>query len=87
VPYSFDPDIYQQLIDGGVDDLLAKHYSHLFIRDPLVIYEELLHQDNGTSSDHFEVRAVDVEHTVNELADNEIQASPTQFQYRMESRV
>ena len=55
VPFSFDPEIFKQLTEGGVDELLAKHYAHLFIRDPLVIYKELLHQDNQNSSDHFEV--------------------------------
>lgn len=34
---------------------LAKHFAHLFIRDPLVVYSELLHQDNMKSTDHFEV--------------------------------
>lgn len=38
----------------GIDDLLAKHMSHLFIRDPLVIYEESIKQDNQKSTDHFE---------------------------------
>lgn len=48
-------DIYQELVDNGVDDLLAKHYGHLFIRDPLVVFRELLDVDDKTSSDHFEV--------------------------------
>lgn len=39
----------------GVDELLARHYAHLFIRDPLVIFRELLDQDDQTSTDHFEV--------------------------------
>jgi glutamate--cysteine ligase catalytic subunit len=30
------------------------HYAHLFVRDPLVIFKELLEQDNSASSDHFE---------------------------------
>lgn len=65
---AFDPEIYQDLQDAGnnhnliqiinkskgVDTLLAKHYAHLFIRDPLVIFNELLDQNNLTSSDHFE---------------------------------
>ena len=38
----------------GVDEQLAMHYAHLFIRDPLVIFKELLNQDNTASSDHFE---------------------------------
>ncbi|KAJ3053715.1 hypothetical protein HK097_003566 [Rhizophlyctis rosea] len=50
----FDKEIYRQLIDGGVDEHLAKHYAHLFIRDPLVIFQELLEQDDTASSDHFE---------------------------------
>jgi glutamate--cysteine ligase catalytic subunit len=38
----------------GVDALLARHYAHLFIRDPLVVFRELLHVDDSVSSDHFE---------------------------------
>ncbi|KAJ3369351.1 hypothetical protein HDU91_007272 [Kappamyces sp. JEL0680] len=49
-----DHDIYQQLMDGGVDEMLAKHYAHLFIRDPLVVFRELLDVDDRRSSDHFE---------------------------------
>lgn len=50
----FNQQAYEQLRAAGVDDLLAKHLAHLYIRDPLVIYEELLQQDNTTSTDHFE---------------------------------
>jgi len=42
------------LIDNNVDDLLAKHIAHLFIRDPIVIFNELLNQDDSKSMDHFE---------------------------------
>jgi len=38
-----------------MDDLLAKHFAHLFIRDPLVIFSETIEQDDGVMSDHFEV--------------------------------
>jgi len=38
------------------DPRLAKHFAHLFIRDPLVVYKELIEQDDETSSDHFEVK-------------------------------
>jgi len=41
----------------GIDDLLSKHVSHLFIRDPIVIFSELLDQDDSESTDHFEVRS------------------------------
>ncbi|KAI8900456.1 glutamate-cysteine ligase-domain-containing protein [Globomyces pollinis-pini] len=49
-----DNDVYKQLVDGGVDELLAKHYAHLFIRDPLVVFNELLNVNDADSSDHFE---------------------------------
>lgn len=29
-----DKDVKQRLIDGGMDNLLATHFAHLFIRDP-----------------------------------------------------
>lgn len=49
-----NPEAYNSLIAAGVDDILARHVAHLFIRDPLVIFRELLQQDNSESSDHFE---------------------------------
>ncbi len=50
----YDKEIYEKLVAEDVDHLLAKHYAHLFIRDPLVIFRELLDQDDQASSDHFE---------------------------------
>ena len=32
----YDEEILQQLLEGGVDEILARHLAHLFIRDPLV---------------------------------------------------
>jgi glutamate--cysteine ligase catalytic subunit len=52
----YDKSIHDKLIKEGVDDKLAKHIAHLFIRDPLVIFEELLNVDDTISSDHFEVK-------------------------------
>ncbi|KAF9118819.1 hypothetical protein BGW39_000844 [Mortierella sp. 14UC] len=54
IPLVFDEDIYKKLSDNGIDDLLARHISHLFIRDPLVIFHELLNVDDNESTDHFE---------------------------------
>ena len=51
----YDEKIYEKLRSNGIDDQLAKHVAHLFIRDPLVIFRELLDQDDNVSSDHFEV--------------------------------
>jgi len=50
----YDEDIYHNLIQHNIDELLAKHIAHLFIRDPLVIFNELLIQDDENSTDHFE---------------------------------
>lgn len=40
----------------GIDKLLAQHIAHLFIRDPLSVFEEKIHLDDENESDHFEVR-------------------------------
>ena len=42
----------------GIDSALARHISHLFIRDPLVVFSEIVDQDDETSNDHFEVGVV-----------------------------
>lgn len=46
--------VKQRLLEAGFDELLANHFAHLFIRDPLVIFQELLDQDDTKDSDHFE---------------------------------
>ncbi|KAI8981590.1 glutamate-cysteine ligase-domain-containing protein [Mycotypha africana] len=50
----YDKDIYNTLRENDIDEKLAKHIAHLFIRDPLVIFKELLDVDDKLSSDHFE---------------------------------
>ncbi len=42
--------------------MLSKHIAHLFIRDPLVIFSELIEQDDSVSMDHFEVSRQYVSH-------------------------
>ncbi|KAI3632897.1 hypothetical protein MIR68_008972 [Amoeboaphelidium protococcarum] len=55
IPFVYDEQFMDRLkLEGGLDDVLAKHYAHLFIRDPLVIFSELLDQNDDTSADHFE---------------------------------
>lgn len=49
-----DPEIKQQLMDSGMDDLLATHFAHLFIRDPIVVFEEDLQELDLNKTDHFE---------------------------------
>ena len=43
---------------SGIDDQLARHYAHLFIRDPLTLFQEHIHQDDEQNTDHFEVHKV-----------------------------
>ncbi|CAB4065318.1 GCLC [Lepeophtheirus salmonis] len=50
----YDKDIYEKLIDNQIDTLLAKHISHLFIRDPISVFSEKVHQDDNKETDHFE---------------------------------
>lgn len=55
-----DPDLVvderlkQRLMEGGMDDLLANHFAHLFIRDPIVIFAEDLKHLDLNKTDHFE---------------------------------
>ena len=43
----------------GIDDLLARHIAHLFVRDPLVIYNESIYVDDKENTNHFEVFRLD----------------------------
>lgn len=49
-----DEKLKQKLLDGGMDDLLATHFAHLFIRDPLVIFSEDLKKLDPDGANHFE---------------------------------
>ncbi|XP_073080430.1 glutamate--cysteine ligase catalytic subunit isoform X2 [Manis javanica] len=54
IDLTIDKKIYQQLLQEGIDHLLAQHVAHLFIRDPLTLFEEKIHLDDANESDHFE---------------------------------
>ncbi|KAL8990193.1 MAG: hypothetical protein Q9177_001096 [Variospora cf. flavescens] len=49
-----DEAIKERLMIEGMDDLLATHFAHLFIRDPIVIFEQDLKELDLTKTDHFE---------------------------------
>lgn len=49
-----DNELYEQLIKNNIDSAMANHISHLFIRDPLVLFEEKLSIDDEIETDHFE---------------------------------
>jgi glutamate--cysteine ligase catalytic subunit len=46
--------VKQKLMDGGMDSILATHFAHLFIRDPIVIFSEDLKALDLNATDHFE---------------------------------
>ena len=48
IPVPIDEDMYKQLRSAGVDPALSQHIAHLFIRDPLVIF------DGEKQTEHFE---------------------------------
>lgn len=49
-----DEKLKAKLIAGGMDELLATHFAHLFIRDPIVIFSEDLKVLDPNGSNHFE---------------------------------
>lgn len=49
-----DENIKAKLMEGGMDGLLATHFAHLFIRDPIVVFNEDLKELDLTKADHFE---------------------------------
>lgn len=45
---------YETLRKAGIDARLATHIAHLFIRDPLVMYDQMIDIDDSTHTEHFE---------------------------------
>lgn len=75
-----DQDLKQRLMDGGMDDLLATHFAHLFIRDPIVIFAEDLKELDLNKTDHFE--------NLNQQTGNTCASSPTARQrHRLARRI
>eukprot|EP00049_Salpingoeca_infusionum_P025962 m.22897 g.22897 ORF g.22897 m.22897 type:complete len:629 (+) comp8430_c0_seq3:84-1970(+) len=54
VPLEMDDGIRQTLMEHGFDERLARHFAHLFIRDPVAVYQEKIDQDDEQETDHFE---------------------------------
>ncbi len=49
-----NPDVYRQLAAQGLDQQLCRHYAHLWVRDPLVVYKNSVELDDSKRMDHFE---------------------------------
>ena len=55
IPVPIDEEKYRQLRDAGIDPALSQHIAHLFIRDPLVVFEGAVEEvDDETQTEHFE---------------------------------
>jgi len=50
-----DEEAYDKLKKAGVDEALSRHVAHLFVRDPLVLFEGLVEEvDDSIATDHFD---------------------------------
>jgi len=54
LPVATNEEAYETLREAGIDHRLARHMAHLFIRDPLVIYDNRIQLDAAANMDHFE---------------------------------
>ncbi|KAL5013742.1 hypothetical protein ScPMuIL_008012 [Solemya velum] len=50
----YDQELCQEMEDAGVDKQLSQHIAHLFIRDPVSLFSEKIHQNDEEDTDHFE---------------------------------
>lgn len=58
-PYSdikmaYDEETFQRLLKEGLDEQMARHFAHLYIRDPLTLFSEKIDLNDEEDSDHFE---------------------------------
>jgi glutamate--cysteine ligase catalytic subunit len=55
VPVPVDEESYQLLRANGIDPALAQHVAALFVRDPLVVFEDAVEEvDDETQTEHWE---------------------------------
>eukprot|EP00537_Pseudo-nitzschia_pungens_P003289 CAMPEP_0172363024 /NCGR_PEP_ID=MMETSP1060-20121228/6497_1 /TAXON_ID=37318 /ORGANISM="Pseudo-nitzschia pungens, Strain cf. cingulata" /LENGTH=923 /DNA_ID=CAMNT_0013085671 /DNA_START=324 /DNA_END=3095 /DNA_ORIENTATION=+ len=55
IPVEIDESSYEDLRNAGVDPALSQHVAHLFVRDPLVIFNGAVEEvDDETQTEHFE---------------------------------
>jgi glutamate--cysteine ligase catalytic subunit len=51
---AYNKSVYKTLRESGIDDILAKHVAHLWIRDPISQFANRIEFDDSKSSEHFE---------------------------------
>ena len=55
IPVPIDEESYELLRKYGIDPALSQHIAHLFIRDPLVIFDGAVEEvDDEKMTEHFE---------------------------------
>ncbi|XP_047144925.1 glutamate--cysteine ligase catalytic subunit isoform X1 [Hydra vulgaris] len=54
IPVNYEEEHKQMLIDAGIDETLAIHIAHLFIRDPVSLFAEKINLNDEVDTDHFE---------------------------------
>lgn len=55
IPVPVDSDSFSMLRKSGIDPALAQHVAHLFIRDPLVVFEGAVKElDDEIQTEHWE---------------------------------
>jgi hypothetical protein len=55
IPVPIDEESYTQLREAGIDPAMAQHVAHLFIRDPLVVFDGAVEEvDDETHTEHWE---------------------------------
>lgn len=50
----YDKKVYDKLRENDIDDLLAQHIAHLFIRDTISLFSEKINPQSEDDTDHFE---------------------------------
>lgn len=55
IPLPIDEEKYHYLRKEGIDPALSQHIAHLFVRDPLVVFDGAVEEvDDETQTEHFE---------------------------------
>jgi len=54
IDHPVDEGALAELLAGGVDEMLARHIAHLFVRDPLVIFHGRIELNDEDHIEHFE---------------------------------
>jgi hypothetical protein len=54
LPVPIDQGTFQMCRDAGIDERLSRHVANLFVRDPLVVFNDRIELDDTKSVEHFE---------------------------------